>query len=103
MRQSRSFMIAKQTRRFGALLSALLFVLAGCSRERPAADTIIANAKVYTVDAHHPWAEAVAVQGERILFVGSGKEAMRHRASGTKVIEAGGGLWASGVGDSPYR
>ena len=100
MRQSRSFLIAKQTRRFGVLLSALLFVLAGCSRERPAADTIIANAKVYTVDAKQPWAEAVAVQGERILFVGSGKEAMRHRASGTKVIDAGGRLLLPGIEDS---
>jgi predicted amidohydrolase YtcJ len=100
MRQSRSFLIAKQTRRFGVLLSALLFVLAGCSRERPAADTIIANAKVYTVDAKQPWAEAVAVQGERILFVGSGKEAMRHRASGTKMIDAGGRLLLPGIEDS---
>src|SRR4030042_3841279 len=97
MRQSRSFLIAKQTRCLGVLLSSLLFVLAGCSKERPAADTIIANAKVYTVDAKQPWAEAVAVQGERILFVGSGKEAMRRRASGTKVIEAGGGPPLPGV------
>ena len=57
-------------KRLGILFSALLFVLAGCSKERPAADTIISNAKVYTVNANQPWAEAVAVQGERILFVG---------------------------------
>jgi len=100
MKQPRSFLIAKQTRRFGIFLSALLFVLAGCTKQRPQADTIITNAKVYTVDAKQPWAEAVAVQGGRILFVGSGEEAMRHRGSGTKVIDAGGRLLLPGIEDS---
>jgi predicted amidohydrolase YtcJ len=100
MNQSCSSLFAKQTRRSGVLLMALLAVLAGCTKQRPAADTIIANAKVYTVDAKQPWAEAVAIQGERILFVGSGKEAMRHRTSGTKVIDAGGRLLLPGIEDS---
>ena len=87
-------------RRLGILLSAILFVLAGCSKDRPQADTIITNAKVYTVDVKQPWAEAVAVQGDRVLFVGSGKEARRHRGSGTKVIDAGGRLLLPGIEDS---
>ena len=87
-------------RRVGVLFSAVLFVLAGCSEKRPAADTIITNAKIYTVDAKLPWAEAVAVQGDRILFVGSAKEAMHHRAAETKVIDAGGRLVLPGMEDS---
>jgi hypothetical protein len=82
------------------LLSALLIVLAGCSKERPEADTIIAHAKIYTVDSKLPWAEAVAIRGERILFVGSAKNALRHRGPGTKVIDAGGRLLLPGIEDS---
>ena len=90
----------KQTKRFGILLSAVLLVLAGCSKPQPKADTIITNAKVYTVNAQQPWAEAVAVQGERILFVGSAKDARKHRGSETKVIDAGGRLLLPGFEDS---
>ena len=100
MRQSRSFLIAKQTRRFGVFLAALLFVLAGCSSQRPAADTIITNAMVYTVNAQQPWAEAVAIQGERILLVGSAKDVLKRRGSTTKVIDAGGRLLLPGFEDS---
>ncbi len=38
---------------------------------QPAADLIILNAKVWTVDKTHPTAQAVAVLGDRIVAVGS--------------------------------
>jgi hypothetical protein len=81
-------------------VSALLLVMAGCSSDRPAADTVIINARVYTVDAGQPWAEAVAVREGRILFVGSTKEAQRYRSSETQVIDAGGRLILPGIEDS---
>jgi len=80
--------------------SALLFLSAGCSSERPAADTIIVNARIYTVNAGQPWAESVAVREGRILIVGSTKDVARHKASGTKVIDAGGRLVLPGIADS---
>ncbi|HTM40037.1 MAG TPA: hypothetical protein VL177_03960, partial [Terriglobales bacterium] len=55
------------------LVFALLLVAAGAmwaqdqDQSRPAADLIITNAKVYTVDKQQPRAEAVAVLGERIV------------------------------------
>ena len=90
----------KQTKRLGILLSAILVVLAGCSKPQPKADTIITNAKVYTVDAKLPWAEAIAVRGERILLVGSVKDARKHSGPETKVIDAGGRLLLPGFEDS---
>ena len=80
--------------------SALLLLSAGCSSERPAADTIIVNAKIYTVNAGQPWAESVAVREGRILIVGSTKDVARHKVSGTKVIDAGGRLVLPGIADS---
>ena len=35
-----------------------------------AADVIFVNGKVYTVDLKQPWAQAVAVRGRRIVYVG---------------------------------
>ena len=39
------------------------------------ADILITNARVYTVDKMNPHAEAVAVRGNRIIFVGGTKDA----------------------------
>jgi predicted amidohydrolase YtcJ len=87
-------------KRFTILFSAVLLVLAGCTKQRPQADTIITNAKIYTVDARQPWAEAVAIQRERIFFVGTSVEALRHRGRTTRVIDAGGRLLLPGFEDS---
>lgn len=82
-------------------LSTLLLIPAGCSNERPAAaDTVIVNARVYTVNAASPWAEAVAIRDGRILAVGSAKEISRHKRGATSVIEAGGRLVLPGIADS---
>ena len=40
------------------------------AQSRPAADLIITNAKVWTVDKSLPVAQAVAVIGDRIVAVG---------------------------------
>lgn len=82
-------------------LTALLLMSAACSNERPApADTVILNAKAYTVDAAKPWAEAVAVRDGRVLAVGTTKEISRRRGKDTAVIDAGGRLVLPGIVDS---
>jgi predicted amidohydrolase YtcJ len=83
------------------ILSPVLFISAGCSNERPAAaDTVIINARVYTVNAAKPWAEAIAIRDGRILAVGSTKDISRHKGKETKVIDAGGRLVLPGIADS---
>lgn len=37
--------------------------------------TVLRNAKVYTLDKHRPAAEAIVIDGDEILFVGSDEEA----------------------------
>jgi len=37
----------------------------------PKADLLIINAHVFTSNPHNPYAEAVAVSGNQIVFVGS--------------------------------
>jgi predicted amidohydrolase YtcJ len=82
----------------------LLLVLEGAiwaqDQNRPSADLIITNAKVYTVDKQQPRAEAVAVLGERIAAVGSASAIDAWRGPGTRVIDAGGRLVLPGFNDA---
>ncbi|MDQ6622695.1 MAG: amidohydrolase [Verrucomicrobiota bacterium] len=48
------------------------------------AETVFLNGHVYTGDDKHPHAEAIAVKGERIIFVGSNDEA---RKLGGRVVD----------------
>ena len=66
----------------------------------PAADLVVRNARVYTVDRALPWAEAVAVSGGRITWVGADADAGDRVAAGTEVIDAGGRLVLPGFIDS---
>ena len=70
------------------------------AQSRPAADLIITNAKIWTVDKSLPTAQAVAVLGDRIVAVGSNTEADAWRAPHTHVIDAGGKLLLPGFNDA---
>ena len=54
------------------------------------ADTILVNGTVITVDDTRPTAEAVALKGDRILYVGSNDEVRQCAGRSTRVIDAGG-------------
>jgi hypothetical protein len=64
------------------------------------ADLIVGNARVWTVDASRPEAEAVAVAGDRILAVGTRAEVERLRGPATRVIDAGGRFLMPGFEDA---
>ncbi len=61
-----------------------------------AAETIIENARVLTLDEGTPRAEAVALGGGRILAVGGRADMSALRGPGTRVMDAGGGTLMPG-------
>jgi predicted amidohydrolase YtcJ len=63
------------------------------------ADIIVTNARVYTVNAKQPWAEALAIRGDHIVAVASAKEIGSYRGRTTKMIDAGGKLVLPGFTD----
>ena len=65
----------------------------------PAADTLLLNGRVYTVNPARPWAEAIAVRDSRILFVGSDDEAAAYRGPETEVIDMEGKMAMPGLND----
>ena len=82
-----------------------LVVILGCTfcgyaQTNPAADLIIQNAHVWTVDASRPEAEAVAVLGHRIVAVGSSQQVNAWRGPHTRVVDAAGKRLLPGFNDA---
>ena len=67
------------------------------------ADLLITNARVFTVDATNPRAEAVAVRGNRIVFVGSAEDGASLRGPATEVVDGAGCTLLPGFIDSHFH
>lgn len=63
------------------------------------ADIIVIHGRVYTQNPKQPWAQAVAIQGGKIVAVGDDATIEKMRGMGTKVINAGGKLVLPGFTD----
>lgn len=66
----------------------------------PAADLVIDNARIWTVDPDQPSAEALAVLGDRIVAVGSSSRVAAWRGVNTRVVDARGRRVLPGFNDS---
>jgi predicted amidohydrolase YtcJ len=86
--------------------SFLLFVLVmghalgAFAETKPAADLIIQNAHIWTVDKAHPEAEAVAILGDRIVAVGTTAQMEVWRGPRTSMIDAAGKRLLPGFNDA---
>src|SRR3712207_1279418 len=60
----------------------------------------VVNARVWTGDPRRPWADAVAVRGDRIAAVGSSAEVKKMTVPTTRTIDAAGGMVVPGFIDS---
>jgi len=84
------------------LLLTVLILPAGSSNQE-AADVIFVNGNVYTANDRQPKAEAIAVKGERIVFVGSSSAARALAGKNTRVVDLGGKTVLPGMTDSHYH
>ena len=91
-----------------AIISASIVVLSlqfACS-DKPqeiaatAAGRVFLNGAVYTVDAERSWAEAVAIRGGEIVFVGSNTDAKQWIDDESEVIDLAGAMMLPGFHDS---
>ena len=71
-----------------------LFLLSCSSQDT--ADIIFTNGKVYTVNETQPWAEAVAVKGNKIIFVGNSLEVEKYKGASTEVVDLEGKMMLPG-------
>ena len=86
-----------------ALCGALVVFLAGMSAaplpRAGDATLIITRARVWTVNPSQPWAEAVAVRGERIVAVGTDDEIRVFASASTRTVDARGRMLTPGFID----
>jgi predicted amidohydrolase YtcJ len=64
------------------------------------ADLALVNGRVYTVDAQRPWAEAIAVAGDRVIAVGTVAEIQKHVGPATRTLDLGGAFVSPGFNDA---
>lgn len=84
------------------IVTGLLGLTVACSSPRDQsviADLVFTNGKVYTVNEDQPWAEAVAIKGNEILFVGSSEEAKAYFGKETTVTNVEGKMILPGFVD----
>ncbi len=69
------------------LLAALTALCASVSFAADPADIVFTGGKVYTVNEKQPWAEAVAVKGNKIVYVGDNAGAKQFVGKDTKQTD----------------
>src|SRR5215469_2908133 len=82
---------------FAGLLSVLLqgVCLAGAANEQ-----VLYNAKIFTGEPEHPYAEALAIRGDKIVAVGNRGDVSKAVASTAEMIDLKGNLLLPGLIDS---
>jgi len=66
----------------------------------PAATTIIVGGRMFTADTAAPWAEALAIRGDRIVAVGSRRDIERLATAATRRIVLNGDVVIPGINDA---
>jgi predicted amidohydrolase YtcJ len=64
-----------------------------------AADIVLRNGRIYTVDDANPWAEALAIRDGRFVAVGAAAEVRKFTGTGTHVIDLHGRFLMPGLYD----
>ena len=82
-----------------ALLLFIGIAFVGCDSQEKSAD-IILIAPSFTMNADRPWAEAVVIKEDEIIFVGDKQDALSYQNSTTQLIERSDGMVLPGFIDS---
>lgn len=98
MRLLQPLMPATKSTLCGVLLIALTFGSVEVTAKQ--ADVVLLNGKIWTENPAQPVAQAVALDGAKILAVGSDAEIRKLASPGTKIIDLGGRLLLPGFNDS---
>jgi predicted amidohydrolase YtcJ len=83
-----------------ALAAAASILLGPARLPAQAPDLVLTGGKVFTADPARPWAEAIAVRGDRIIAVGSDADVAKLAARATRRIELGGRVVVPGFNDA---
>ncbi len=86
----------------------IVMALSLAATQAPAetADSVFYNGRLYTVDDRQPWAEALAVKGTRLIYVGNDEDVEKYISETTRVIDLQGQMamcWTATCSIFPLR
>jgi imidazolonepropionase-like amidohydrolase len=87
----------------GAITLGLLLVSGNTKSVEKAPDYILVNGKMFTADTANPYAQALAIKGERLLSVGTSEEISRLASPHTMRIDLQGRVVIPGINDAHYH
>jgi predicted amidohydrolase YtcJ len=80
--------------------ASLFFGLLSLAVAAEPTSTVFVNGNIYTMNEAQPRAEAIAVKGDRIVFVGSNADAKKYQGADAKTVDLGGKTVVPGLTDS---
>jgi predicted amidohydrolase YtcJ len=83
-----------------AWIATLIVAAAAAAGAQSAPDLALINGRVYTLDAARPWAEAIAIRGDRIVAVGTSAEVRREAGAGARIVDLKGAFALPGFNDA---
>jgi len=81
-------------------VAAILLFMSGITAGAEIAEIIFINGNIYTVNDKQPSAQAIAVKGDRIVFIGSKADAEKFRADKPHIVDLAGKTVTPGFTDS---
>ena len=79
-------------------IATAIFIFSCNQPEKDAADKIYFNAKIWTGDTSNKWADAIAIKGNEIIYVG--KDYQSFKGVNTEMVDLGGKLMTPGFIDN---
>jgi predicted amidohydrolase YtcJ len=84
---------------FAAVLSLAPTPPVCAAADGPPADSVFIKGRIYTVDAGHSWAEAVAIREGKFVYAGTSDGARAFIGDGTRVVDLAGRMVLPGLHD----
>jgi predicted amidohydrolase YtcJ len=84
-------------------LPALTLLAALSSGQQSPPDLILLNGKIFTSDSAHPFVEALAIRGERIVAIGTAEKVRMLAGPQTKRMDLGGRVVIPGINDAHHH
>jgi len=83
-------------------LTVIVLLMVSACGSRPSApdELVLTNGRVYTLDEATPWAEAIAIRGDRIVAVGTNAEARAAVGASATTIDLNGAFTLPGFNDA---
>ena len=95
--------VSRRWKAISAIFLAAGLVISYAPAQAPAPDLILCNGKIFTGNKEHPYAQAVAIRGERIVAVGNSDVIKRLAGANTKQIDLSGRTVIPGINDAHYH